>query len=238
MWSFNVYLAISRHPACIHLKDSLEFLDTTMNLLPIPCDFMDVTKNHVSSSLEDYMNDNMFLNAPTPGAMDPPVQPYHQPITMVEQSMGMFFMHNTNSRHERQLAKVKTRELSHLLHQAKTNSPRLTLKPPVTLDTDEDAQVGLPISSSLRVELIQAIEEELRLRDDKKPAKYFKTDVKFKDHADVFQKASALLDVTKRTRKYAAPPYPIHMCYEMEEAQHNLEQVLQKSKTLKRSRSF
>ena len=147
--------------------------------------------------------------------------------------MGMFFMHNTNSRHERQLAKVKTRELSHLLHQAKTNSPRLTLKPS---DTDEGAQLGIP--SPLRVELIQAIEVELRLRDDKKPAKYFKTDVKFKDHADVFQKASALLEVTKRTRKYAAPPYPIHMCYEMEEAQHNLEQVLQKSKTLKRSRSF
>jgi hypothetical protein len=166
--------------------------------------------------------------------VDPPVQPIHQPITMVEQSLGMFFMHNTNSRHERQLAKVKTRELSHLLHKAKTNSPRLTLKPPLTLD----AQVGLPIPSPLRVELIQAIEEELRLRDDKKPAKYFKTDVKFKDHADVFQKASALLDVTKRTRKYAAPPYPIHMFYEMEEAQHNLEHVLQKSKTLKRSRSF
>tara|TARA_B100001173_G_C15622609_1_gene393665 strand:- start:59 stop:532 length:474 start_codon:yes stop_codon:yes gene_type:complete len=157
---------------------------------------------------------------------------------MVEYSLALFFMHNINSPHERQLAKVETCELSHLLHQAKIKSPRLTLKPPLTLDTYENAQLGIPIPPSLRVKLIQAIEEELHRRNDNRPAKYFNTDVKFKDHADVFQKASALLDVTKRARKYAAPSYPIHMFYEIEEAQHNLEHVLQESKTLKRSRSF
>ena len=148
---------------------------------------------------------------PTPGGASTN-RPIHQPITMVEHCIDVFFMHNTNSPHERQLAKVKTSELSHLLHQAKIMSPRLTLKP------HDDGQVGIPIPSPMRVKLIQAIEEELSLRGDNKPAKYFKTDVKFKDHADVFEKASALLDVTKRAKMHSAP---LHIFYEMEEAQTN-----------------